>query len=314
MKYIGVSILTTICLMLQVSAVTAQESDFWYQVTIEQQRLVGNELHFEVYLENIGSADLAIGECSFALTFNELYFAQPQFTFELDKSWQTRLYSSTARIIERGALPSIHRDHLAFHIKTPTIGGDENQNFPSIKEVSQNLADYTYVISATGTQRYRLGKGIVTNVVMPEQAPALSWDTDYPVQNLASAFVVEQSQLRLEMISTHGYYFDPLSQAVETTTSIAESTAPVSSDILIYPNPMDDGCTILLPSEQEVTRIVMYSLLGQKVFEKEVATEKSREIALVLPSDLPFGSYTIQLISRQGTLIGGMQPVVRQAR
>lgn len=81
-------------------------------------------------------------------------------------------------------------------------------------------------------------------------------------------------------------------------TAIDQLSQALSNQLRIYPNPTSGELTILLKNENENTyRIRIIDLFGRNVFTKQVTTPDGNLLEKVNLSDLPAGTYLVQLTS-----------------
>lgn len=111
-------------------------------------------------------------------------------------------------------------------------------------------------------------------------------------------FVISQSIGQLSVSGTTSSKTHTFQQGFQQSFfSLAQNQIPLSDfSFSIYPNPVLDSFTITVSNAEEATcNITIYTVLGQQVYQKQLALFQSQKI-------IPFGTYSngtylVQLVS-----------------
>ena len=98
----------------------------------------------------------------------------------------------------------------------------------------------------------------------------------------------------------YGYGIPNFSLALSNGLSVAAFS---TNDFKVYPNPTDDSISVTLPNGSEVRTIAIYTILGQKVLEKNISTQSPTISLKSLNSGIYFYKIESNGISESGKII-----------
>ncbi len=98
----------------------------------------------------------------------------------------------------------------------------------------------------------------------------------------------------------YGYGIPNFSLALSNGLSVAAFSA---NDFKVYPNPTNDSISVTLPNGSEVRTIAIYTILGQKVLEKNISTQSPTISLKSLNSGIYFYKIESNGISESGKII-----------
>lgn len=98
----------------------------------------------------------------------------------------------------------------------------------------------------------------------------------------------------------YGYGIPDFSLALANGLSI---TSFSKNDFLVYPNPTNDAISVSLPNESGVKTIAVYTILGQKVLEKNISTQSPTISLESLNSGIYFYKIESNHFSKSGKII-----------
>jgi len=98
----------------------------------------------------------------------------------------------------------------------------------------------------------------------------------------------------------YGYGIPNFSLALSNGLSVAAFS---TNDFKVYPNPTDDSISVTLPNGSEVRTIAIYTILGQKVLEKNTSTQSPTISLKSLNSGIYFYKIESNGISESGKII-----------
>lgn len=98
----------------------------------------------------------------------------------------------------------------------------------------------------------------------------------------------------------YGYGIPNFSLALSNGLSVAAFS---TNDFKVYPNPTDDSISVTLPSDSNVRTIAIYTILGQKVLEKNISTQSPTISLKSLNSGIYFYKIESNGISESGKII-----------
>ncbi|MGE5807173.1 MAG: T9SS type A sorting domain-containing protein [Ignavibacteria bacterium] len=112
-----------------------------FTLTIQNQTILGNEIHFDIYLLNTGTTDIYLGNSSFVFTFNSANFDNPVYIGDQMGAPGSRLRNNYGY-----SLSVISSNEATLTITPPAIGnqGDFNQEI----EVVSNSGFGTLIVNA----------------------------------------------------------------------------------------------------------------------------------------------------------------------
>lgn len=98
----------------------------------------------------------------------------------------------------------------------------------------------------------------------------------------------------------YGFGIPDFSLALSNGLSV---TAFSKTDFIVYPNPTNDSISVSLPNDSEVKTIVIYSILGQKVLEKNIDNQSSTISLKSLNNGIYFYKIESNTFSKSGKII-----------
>jgi serine protease AprX len=98
----------------------------------------------------------------------------------------------------------------------------------------------------------------------------------------------------------YGYGIPDFSLALANGLAV---TAFSKTDVVVYPNPTNDSISVSLPNESDVKTIAIYTILGQKVLEKNISNQSSTISLESLTSGTYFYKIESNTFSKSGKII-----------
>ena len=104
----------------------------------------------------------------------------------------------------------------------------------------------------------------------------------------------------LKSRSQFGYGIPDFNLALANGLSVTDFS---KTDIIVYPNPTNDTISVTLPNDSDVKTIAIYSILGQKVLEKNISSQSATISLKSLTSGIYFYKIESNTFSKSGKII-----------
>lgn len=282
------SLTLLVALFVAVSAMQAQMPT--YALSINNQRVVGNELQFDIYMENTSVQDIYLGECDFVLNFNHQYFADPSFRVDVAKTgFAKKSYSFDATILG---------DKLAFAVSSPNVDLKSD-----IK-----VADEIQVIPANSA-KVHVGTGVVTGIVTPSGTAGLKWIGNGTFSTKVSSYM-DRQPWKLFFITEGATFDNPGDVALSPTTGVGnEPVAGVQSSISVYPNPVKSDFTVKTSAVAGDVVVTVFSVTGTEILSVK-GTMNNGEMKMSLPFETASGNYVVKVQDAKNNELVGTHPLV----
>lgn len=98
----------------------------------------------------------------------------------------------------------------------------------------------------------------------------------------------------------YGYGIPDFSLALANGLSVSDFS---KTDFIVYPNPTNDSISVTLPIDSDVKTIAIYTILGQKVLEKNISNQSSTISLKSLNSGIYFYKIESNTFSKSGKII-----------
>ncbi len=174
-----------------------------FEVSIQNQQVVGSELTFDIYILRTGGTNIYMGDCDFVVTFNHANFTNP--TYEIVTEGLTGFYGMGTDIIAN--------NRAILNIQKPFFSNQTQ--FNARVQVISNTGSGTLVASVK-----------ITGITNPSGTAGLQWRTTTPNTTLVTT-LAPTSPWNQTNISANGTYSNPgdVSLPVDLTafTAVAEA-------------------------------------------------------------------------------------------
>lgn len=282
------SLTLLVALFVAVCAMRAQMPT--YALSIDNQRVVGTELQFDIYMENTSVQDIYLGECDFVLNFNHQYFADPSFRVDVaNTGFAKKNYSFDATILG---------DKLAFAVSSPNV--DLKSDAKVADEIQMVRVDAGKVF---------IGRGVVSGIVTPSGTAGLKWVGNGTFSTKVSSYM-DRQPWNLYFITEGAQFDNPGDVALSPTTNVGnEPVAGVQSSVSVYPNPVKSDFTVKTTSIVGEVNVVVFSVTGTEVFSAK-GTMNNGELKLSLPFETSSGNYVVKVQDASTNELVGTHPLV----
>lgn len=282
------SLTLLVALFVAMSAMQAQMPT--YALSVSNQRVVGTELQFDIYMENTSVQDIYLGECDFVLNFNHQYFADPSFRVDVaNTGFAKKNYSFDATILG---------DKLAFAVSSPNVDLKSD-----IK-----VADEIQVIAANSSKVF-IGRGIVSGIVTPSGTAGLKWTNNGTFSTKVSSYM-DRQPWKLFFITEGATFDNPGDVALSPSTGIGEEpVAGVQSSVSVYPNPVKADFTVKTTAVVGDVVVTVFSVTGTEVLSVK-GTMSNGELKLSLPFETASGNYVVKVQDANTNEMVGTHPLV----
>lgn len=277
-----------VALFVAVCAMQAQMPT--YSLSVENQRVVGGELQFDIYMENTSVQDIYVGECDLVLEFNNQYFADPSFRVDMTNAdFAKKNYSFESTVMG---------NKLAVAISSPNVDLS-----------SKDKVDGSIQMIPANSNKMLIGKGVVTGIVNPAGTAGLQWVGNGKFSTKVSSYQNFQPW-KLYFITEGAKFENPGDVALSPSTSVNEQT-PVAgqSQISLYPNPVKSDFTIKAAQANGEVFVKVYSVSGNEVLSiREMLT--NGEVKVALPFETASGNYVVKVQDAKTNEMIGTHPLV----
>lgn len=242
-----------------------------YNLFIENPRVVGNELRFDIAIQNTSSTDIYIGDSDFIVEYNTPNFANPQIGFI---PAQTAKFSA----YQVNAAHFTGKKAAAFNLFAPVPSSEEN-----FKAVAA-------VIPASG-DKIVLGQGVIKGISNTQGTAGLRWAT-----TRTSVYAFSNTYPRLQsLLEESGTFINPdkdvpLSGLV---SSVSENPSTGMNAVSIFPNPAKEFFTLKTSATTPVS-VSVFSSNGAEVFSVQV-TPSNGEARVDIPATVASGNYVVKV-------------------
>lgn len=282
------SLTLLVALFVAVCAMQAQMPT--YSLSVENQRVVGEELQFDIYMENTSVQDIYVGECDLVLGFNNQYFADPSFRVEMTNSdFAKKNYNFESTILG---------DKLAVAISSPNVDLS-----------SKDKVDASVQVIPANSSKLLIGKGVVTGIATPAGTAGLQWVNNGKFSTKVSSYQNVQPW-KLYFITEGGKFENPNDVALSPSTGINEQN-PVAgqSQISIYPNPVKSDFTVKTAQANGEVFVKVFSVAGSEILSVRQNLSNG-EVKLALPFETASGNYVVKVQDATTNEMIGTHPLV----
>ena len=266
-----------------------------YSLSIENQRVVGNELRFDIYMENTSINNIYVGECDFVLNFNKQYFTDPSFKVESGSTeFMKKSYGYDASIT--------HDNKLVIAMYSP-MG-----EIKSLNDVEQSLV----TIATEGkNSKVMLGTGIVSGISDPSGKAGLAWVTSDKFFKNAISSYLDTRPGQLSFITEGAKFSDPSVDVVlsPSTDVIDNPVAGVTPQISVYPNPVKSDFSVKTSVATGEVFVKIYSVAGNEILSAKEMLNNG-EVKLSLPFETASGNYIVKVQDAKTNELIGTHPLV----
>ncbi len=234
---------------------------------------------------------------------NNIYNNTGSFCFAIRNSWDPN--DKTANPAGEGPDGFIRPNtDLTYTIRFQNTGNADAINIYILDTLSPNLDASTFeVIGYSHPMTYSLLTGNILrfnfdNIYLPDST------TNEPASHGYVTYRIKQSPsiAQLAQITNTAYIYFDFNPAIVTNTTLntmdqflsAKTLVQSSGNVLLYPNPTDQKCTIYF-GDNENRRIVVSDLTGREIFR----TASSNGSYLLNTEKFVNGIYTVQIINEK---------------
>lgn len=266
-----------------------------YSLSIENSRVVGNELRFDIYMENTSINNIYVGECDFVLSFNSQYFSEPSFRMEMSNpELMKRSYGYDASIT--------HDSKLAIAMYSP---------MSEVKSLTDVQAGLLTITTEGKSSKVLLGTGVIAGISEPTGKAGLAWvKSDKFFKNAVSSYL-DTRPGQLTFITEGASFVDPsVDVALSPSTGVNDSpVAGVASQVSIYPNPVKSDFSVKTSVATGEVRVTVYSVAGNEVLSVRENLSNG-EVKLSLPFEAATGNYVVKVQDAKTNEVIGTAPMV----
>lgn len=277
-----------VALFVAVCAMQAQMPT--YSLSIENQRVVGEELQFDIYMENTSVQDIYVGECDLVLEFNNQYFADPSFRVDMTNAdFAKKNYSFESTVMG---------NKLAVAISSPNVDLS-----------SKDKVDASIQVIPANSNKMLIGKGVVSGIANPAGTAGLQWTGSGKFSTKVSSYQNFQPW-KLYFITEGAKFENPNDVALSPSTGINDP-APVAgqSQISIYPNPVKSDFTVRAAQASGEVFVKVYSVAGNEILSiREMLS--NGEVKIALPFETASGNYVVKVQDAKTNEMIGTHPLV----
>lgn len=282
------SLTLLVALFVAVCAMQAQMPT--YSLSVGNQRVVGEELQFDIYMENTSVQDIYVGECDLVLGFNNEYFADPTFRVEMTNAdFAKKNYTFESTVLG---------DKLAVAIASPNVDLS-----------SKDKVDASVQVIPANSNKMLIGKGVVTGIATPAGTAGLQWVGEGKFSTRVSSYQNVQPW-KLYFITEGGKLENPNDVALSPSTGINEQT-PVAgqSQISIYPNPVKSDFSVKTAQATGEVYVKVFSVAGNEVLSVKQNLSNG-EVKLTLPFETASGNYIVKVQDANTNEMIGTHPLI----
>ncbi len=266
-----------------------------YSLSIENSRVVGTELRFDIYMENTSINNIYVGECDFVLNYNKQYFTEPSFRVEMSNpELMKKSYGYDASVT--------HDNKLVVAMYSPM------SEVKSLDDVQSGMLTIT---TEGKNNKMLLGTGVISGISDPSGTAGLAWvKTDKFFKNAVSSYL-DTRPGQLTFITEGASFVDPsVDVALSPSTGISDNpVAGVVSQISVYPNPVKSDFSVKTTVPTGEVLVTVYSVSGNEVVSVR-ETLNNGEVKMSLPFETATGNYVVKVQDARTNELIGTHPLV----